>query len=155
MTQNPDMQGLYPKLMDHYGTHVQRKDLGGVRRLMHGLGDPDPSIFAIRSFTEEPFDNEWSNVYNTREYDATQPYGWDFGEDLAARSSESALAGTEPPNWSSVGQFGDVMQNGERLAQPDDEGFLGDAVNALAPIVQTAGSYALPILFSMLMRGGK
>jgi hypothetical protein len=47
------------------------------------------------------------------------------------------------------------MQNGERLAQPNDEGFLGDVTNALAPIVQTAGSYALPMLFSMLMRGGK
>jgi hypothetical protein len=30
-----------------------------------------------------------------------------------------------------------------------------EARKAMLPIVQTAGSYALPILFSMLMRGGK
>ena len=152
MTQNPDMQGIYSKLMDYYGTHVQRKDLGDVRRLVHGLGDPNPSIFDIRSFTEEPFDNEWSNVYNTREYDATQPYGFDFGHEhemhLSSPANDSEDAFKARPDGRVTSNLGQV------ISTPDGYNAYDGADLAL-PIVQAAGSYALPMLFGMLMRGGK
>lgn len=100
-------------------------------------------------------------------YDASQPYGFQFGGEHAWRLENDASDRYYDPNWSGPHAFdvadpedpyegGEVfVGNGDRVAQPGEEGFIGDAKNALMPIVQTAGSYVLPMLFSMLMRGGK
>lgn len=96
------------------------------------------------------------NIVN-RVYDSSQPYGFDFRHDAEP-------FGYPRDNAIEVGEDGvprtqfdrPVYDVGEGLVDAGSEDDLfPEARKAMLPIVQTAGSYALPILFSMLMRGGK
>lgn len=93
--------------------------------VMAGYGIPSPEARALAALAGESMNNEAAIDFANRRYDSQRPYGFDFPQDAESVGSGSG------------------------------DGMFPEAVKSMLPVVQTAGSYALPMLFSMLMRGGK
>lgn len=166
---------LYAQLMRYYGAPYDQ--IGDANDILKQMGvdidtsdyyDPNDALVdsPLGDFMVEASANEFRKQTANRMYDEQQPYGFNFSGEHAGRLEDDSTDMYYDPNWSGPHAFyagkvgtpyeGDMyIGNGDVVPQPGDEGFIGDAKNALVPIAQAAGSYALPMLFSMLMRGGK
>lgn len=137
---------MHRYLMDRYygggadsPIEIPRQYASEAEAMMYA--DPD----AASALNLEPYANQTGSMLANREYDAGQPYGFDFSDDANLASPGGRYSTVHPDGYVST----DVAQAGDLNA------FKSGAADKLLPIVRMAGSYALPILFSMLMRGGK
>lgn len=128
-------------------------ELSGMHPMavMSGYGISSPEAQALAALAWESANNESAIDLANRRYDAQQPYGFDFMGDHASRLFDprnTKDAFTALPDGNVLSSHGQIMYmpNGYNATDVDD---------LALPILRTAGSYALPMLFSMLMRGGK
>lgn len=102
----------------------------------------------------EPQANQESKELSNQMYAWDQPYGQDFTYDL--QDGDPSRIMYAEPNGVVHNALGEVIRDpGPGLVDDDPEDIFGNVRKAALPMVRTAGSYALPMLFSMLMRGGK
>ena len=169
---------LYAQLMrDHYGKRFYQypnydtlHDLAmdpNTNALLEALGadqpltmDQDgnfsgafgPEIKSLSLAMSEPWRNFANKAYSNNEYDSEQPYGFDFSDAFFNGGRGIEIEESKPGAMEFVSSDGEIIRAPKTPKLPS---VIDDASSGIGSLARTAGSYALPMLLSILMRGGK
>lgn len=119
--------------------------------VMAGYGISSPEAQALVGLAGEGMNNASAMDLANWQYDSQQPYGFNFEGDHGLRFVDPGNA----ENAFMTRPDGSMMSNQGQIMSTPDGYNATDGDDLALPILRTAGSYALPMLFSMLMRGGK
>lgn len=107
----------------------------------------EPQRYLPESLEDEAYLNDMYSRFANARYDTQQPYGFDFGY-----REPDFQGGRVTPKSMALSYDGEYTTPPENPQLPS---VIDDVAGVVGPLAKTAGSYALPMLFSMLMRGGK
>lgn len=121
-------------------------------RPMEHILNGEPQRYVPGTLEDEAGQNLYAKAVANEGYDASQPYGFSFGNFGGA---DFDVLGDGRSYSSETGS--PIQDAGEGMVPSVDDSIWPEegAVPAMLPALRTAGSMALPMLFSMLMRGGR